>query len=386
LSVAVGVSNTGVAGQSIVLTAGKALIVGATVSFTLIVCDTDEAFPQASVKVQVLTITKELAHDPGVVTSTPSAVICAPQLSVAVKVTLAGTSEAHATVTVAGAVGATGATVSFTLIVCDTEELFPQTSVKVQVLTITKELAQAPGVVTSTPCAVISLLQLSTAVRVVLAGTSEAQATFTVAGAVGATGATVSFTLIVWDTEDAFPQESVKVQVLTITKELAQAPGVVTSTPCAVIAPWQLSCAVSVTLAGTSAAQATFTVSGAAGATGATVSFTVIVWDTEEEFAHASVNVQVRTIVYDPAQAPGVTTSTPCTAIEPAQLSVAVNVTFAGTSAAQATFTAAGAAGATGAVVSWTVKVAEVVDAFPQASVAVKITVTAAVQSLLMPL
>jgi hypothetical protein len=62
-------------------------------------------------------------------------------------------------------------------------------------------------------------------------------------------------------------------------------------------------------------------------------------------------------------------------------LSVAVRVTFAGTSEVQETVVVSGAVGTTGAVVSLTVNVAEVVAEFPQASVAVKITVTAAEQS-----
>ena len=65
-------------------------------------------------------------------------------MSVAVSEVLAGTSAAQATVIVAGACGATGAIVSFTLIVCDTEDELPQASLKVQVLVTTKELAQSP--------------------------------------------------------------------------------------------------------------------------------------------------------------------------------------------------------------------------------------------------
>jgi hypothetical protein len=72
--------------------------------------------------------------------------------------------------------------------------------------------------------------------------------------------------------------------------------------------------------------------------------------------------------------------------IVPAQLSVAVNEMLAGTSEAQAPETATGAAGATGSVVSCTVNVAVVVAKLPQASVAVKTTVTAAEQSLANPL
>ena len=52
-SVAVATANTGVAGQSIVLGAGKAEITGAVMSCTLIVWLAVEMLPQASVAVQV---------------------------------------------------------------------------------------------------------------------------------------------------------------------------------------------------------------------------------------------------------------------------------------------------------------------------------------------
>ena len=52
-SVAVAAANTGVAGQSIVLGAGKVAITGAVMSCTLIVWLAVEMLPQASVAVQV---------------------------------------------------------------------------------------------------------------------------------------------------------------------------------------------------------------------------------------------------------------------------------------------------------------------------------------------
>ena len=53
-SVAVAVAKLGVAGQEIVLGAGKSEITGAELSITLIVCDAVDVFPQASVAVHVL--------------------------------------------------------------------------------------------------------------------------------------------------------------------------------------------------------------------------------------------------------------------------------------------------------------------------------------------
>jgi hypothetical protein len=224
---------------------------------------------------------------------------------------------------------------------------------------------------------------LSVAVKETIGGTSPPQESVTSAGAAGATGATVSFTVMVCDTDDVFPQASVNVHVRVTTYEPAHSPCVIESTPSTVISAPQLSVAVSEIIAGTSVAQTTVTFSGAAGATGATVSLTVIVCETVDAFEQASVNVHVRVIVYELAHCPGVTTSVTTPVNSPAQLSVAVRVAAAGTSPSQATVTDSGAAGATGTVVSCTVNVADVEAALPQASVAVKITVIAAEQSLL---
>jgi hypothetical protein len=67
--VAVGVANTGVAGQLIVDGVGKVEITGAVTSRTVIVCAAVEVFPQPSLAVQVLVTLYEPAQAPGVVTS-----------------------------------------------------------------------------------------------------------------------------------------------------------------------------------------------------------------------------------------------------------------------------------------------------------------------------
>jgi len=67
--VAVGVGNTGVAGQLIIVGAGKEEIIGAVISCTVIVCEAVELFPQASLAVHVLVTLYEPAQAPGVVTS-----------------------------------------------------------------------------------------------------------------------------------------------------------------------------------------------------------------------------------------------------------------------------------------------------------------------------
>ena len=55
-SEAVATANTGVAGQLMVVGAGRDAITGAVISCTLIVCDAVETLLQASVVVQVLVI------------------------------------------------------------------------------------------------------------------------------------------------------------------------------------------------------------------------------------------------------------------------------------------------------------------------------------------
>ena len=151
LSLAVATAKFGVAVQLIVEAAGNTEIIGAILSLTFIVCDTDDALPQASVKVHVLVITNALAHEPATKLSVVTPVITSPQLSLAVSTIAGGTFAAQATVIEAGDWGAVGAILSFTFIVWNTEALFPHVSVNVHVLIITKEFGQDPNVVTSIP-------------------------------------------------------------------------------------------------------------------------------------------------------------------------------------------------------------------------------------------
>ncbi len=71
----------------------------------------------------------------------------------------------------------TGATLSFTVIVCDEVDAFPHTSVAVHVLAMVYLLAQVPGVVTSFTVMVTAPAQLSVAVTAAefATGTSPAQ-------------------------------------------------------------------------------------------------------------------------------------------------------------------------------------------------------------------
>ncbi len=76
--------------------------------------------------------------------SSPSTVISPPQLSTAVNHIDGGTSPVQETVMSTGAAGKAGAIVSFTFMVCDTDEVLPQASVNVQVLVTINELVQDP--------------------------------------------------------------------------------------------------------------------------------------------------------------------------------------------------------------------------------------------------
>ncbi len=83
-SLAVAVANTGIEGQLIVAGAGNAAMTGAVISWTFIVCDDVEIFPQASVAVHVLVTLYEPAQAPFVVTSAEVSVNVLPHTSVAV--------------------------------------------------------------------------------------------------------------------------------------------------------------------------------------------------------------------------------------------------------------------------------------------------------------
>ena len=143
--------------------------------------------------VQVLVMVNLLAHAPGVVTSSTVTVTLPAQLSVAVTEAMeaAGTSAAQLTVKLAGVPVMVGAVWSSTVMTWLEVELFPHTSVAVQVLVTVNLLAHAPGVVTSSTVTVTVPAQLSVAVTEAMeaAGTSAAQLTVKLAGVPLITGA-----------------------------------------------------------------------------------------------------------------------------------------------------------------------------------------------------
>ena len=232
--------------------------------------------------VQVLVIVNLLAHVPGVVTSATVTVTVPAQLSVAVTEAMeaVGASAAQLTVKLAGVPVMVGAVWSSTVINWLDVELFPHTSVAVQVLVMVNLLAHAPGVVTSSTVTVTVPAQLSVAVTEAMeaTGTSAAQLTVKLAGVPVIVGAVWSSTVMTWLEVELFPHTSVAVQVLVIVNLLAQEPGVVTSSTVTITVPAQLSVAVTEAMeaAGTSAAQLTVKLAGVPVMVGTVWSSTVI--------------------------------------------------------------------------------------------------------------
>ena len=89
----------GVAPQSIAKSASTPVMIGAVLSPTFILCTPIALLPQLSVAIQVLTITKLLAHAPGSLVSLNSSATLGSQLSIAVTPLEAGAGIAsHSTV------------------------------------------------------------------------------------------------------------------------------------------------------------------------------------------------------------------------------------------------------------------------------------------------
>ena len=120
-------------------------------------------------------------------------------------------STPHSIVTSAGALNV-GSVVSATVIFCDTDDEFPQSSINVHVLTIII-LQGLELSILSTPVALILFMQLSLAVNWPGLGTSSIHWKVKSFGALGATGLVVSLLLNVAVVDVEFPQPSVAVKV-----------------------------------------------------------------------------------------------------------------------------------------------------------------------------
>jgi hypothetical protein len=129
----------------------------------------------------------------------------------------------------AGILAKTGGSVSETVIFCEIEAEFPQSSVAVHVRIISYESGQVPGNVVSEKVIVGVASQLSEAVGVAAAGICE-HSTVASAGMPAKTGARPSPTEICWLAEVELPQLSVAVQVRMTEKAFAQPPAMVVST------------------------------------------------------------------------------------------------------------------------------------------------------------
>jgi TATA-box binding protein (TBP) (component of TFIID and TFIIIB) len=205
-------------------------------------------------------------------------------------------------------------------------------------------------------CVLVSAIEMVGAVSQLSAGVGEpgegtlAQLTVVSAGTPLSTGAVVSCTWIVWLALLLLPQASVAVQVRVTLYEPAQAPGVVTSADVRVNALPQASEAVATANTGVFG-QSIVAGDGKEAITGAVTSCTLIVWLALLLLPQASVAVQVRVTLYEPAQAPGVVTSADVKDGEASQLSVAVATAKLGV-AGQSMVVRAGRAAITGAVVS----------------------------------
>src|SRR6188768_1189361 len=240
---------------------GTPVMVGGTLSLTVIVCEEVAELPHTSVAVHVLVTEYLLAQAPGVITSLTVTVTIPVQLSEAVTEVVkgAGTSAAQVKLAGPGTPVMVGGTLSLTVIVCEEVAELPHTSVAVHVLVTEYLLAQAPGVITSLTVTVTIPVQLSEAVTEVVkgAGTSAAQVKLAGPGTPVMVGGTLSLTVIVCEAVAELPHTSVAVHVLVTEYLLAQAPGVITSLTVTVTIPVQLSEAVTEVVkgAGTSAAQ-----------------------------------------------------------------------------------------------------------------------------------
>ena len=148
------------------------------------------------------------------------------------------------------------------------------------------------------------------------------------------------------------PQPSVAVQVRVTLYDPAQSPGVVTSSKVRVAPLPHASVAVAIANTG-EAGQLIVDSAGRGSITGAVTSCTFIVWEAVELLPQPSVAVQVRVTLYDPAQSPGVVTSSKVSVAPLPHASVAVAIANTGV-AGQSIVDSAGRGSITGAVTSCT--------------------------------
>jgi hypothetical protein len=319
LSVAVGVTQFGVAEHSIVEGPGKPLITGGVVSSTVMVCTAVAVLPHPSFAVQVRVKVYEPGQEPAMVASTKVKVGVA-QLSVAVGLPQAGV-PSHSMDDGPGTPEIVGGMVSSTLITCVAVAVLPQPSSAIQVRVIVYSFGQEPFTVASENVSV-GVLQLSVAVAVAKFGVPE-HSMVEGPGRPPITGGVVSSIVNNCEAVAVFPQSSVAVHVRVMVYSLGHDPLVVTSAKVKA-GVLQLSVAVGVTQFGVPEHSAVDG-PGKPLMTGGVVSSTVMVCTAVAVFPQSSVAVQVRVIVYPSGHAPAMVASTKLNE-GVAQLSVAVGV------------------------------------------------------------
>jgi len=346
---------------------GNALMTGAVLSSTVIVCAAVAVLPQASVAVHVLVMENSPAQRPGVVTSAKLK-LAVLQASLAVGVLNTGVTV-HSIVMLAPTPLITGAVLSSTVIVCAAVAVLPQASVAVHVLVMEYSPAQRPGVVTSAKLK-LAVPQASLAVGVLNTGVTV-HSIVMLAPTPLMTGAVLSSTVIVCAAVAVLPQASVAVHVLVMENSPAQRPGVFTSLNVIVVVP-QASLAVGVLNTGVTV-HSIVMLAPTPEMTGAVLSSTVIVCAAVAVLPQASVAVHVLVMENSPAQRPGVVTSAKFKLVVP-QASLAVGEEKTGV-AVHSIVMLAPTPLMTGAVLSSTVIVCAAVAVLPQASVAVHVLV-----------
>src|SRR6187551_3407320 len=370
-SVAVGGVNTGKAGQSTGVVCATQVIVGAVISCTTIVPVQVAVLPQSSVAVHVRVVLYVPTHEPGVVASTNVMVTVASHASVAVGGVNTGkagqsTGDVCATQVIVGAV------ISCTTIVPVQVAVLPQSSVAVQVRVVLYVPTHEPGVVASTNVMVTVASQASVAVGGVSTGKAE-QSTGVVCATQVIVGAVISCTTIVPVQVAVLPQSSVAVHVRVVLYVPTHEPGVVASTKVMVTVASQASVAVGAVKTG-KAGQSTGDVCATHVIVGGVISCTTMVPLQVAVLPQSSVAVQVRVVLYVPAQEPGVVASTKVIVTVASHASVAVGGVNTG-KAGQSTGVVCATQVIVGAVISCTTIVPVHVAVFPQSSVAVHVRV-----------
>ena len=197
---------------------------GASVSPTITLCSRVLTLPQASVAVHVLIVSKLPAHAPFIVFSAYWINTSGSQLSVTK--TSGGVKSrpsSHCEISSIGTPVMTGAWSSNTLILWDTSDWFPQSSVADHIRIIVNAFGQSPAIISSEKSTLIFGLHSSVTVTFALFGIASSQDNVKSCGAWDKTGAVSSpVTVITCSATTKFPHLSVACHVLVNTNDDVQ--------------------------------------------------------------------------------------------------------------------------------------------------------------------